>query len=108
VAYAVRTKTAHGNIPFVRGPKELGIQLIANLEFTRSLKEEEQQLIINAAVENVTEYINNLDVGEDFIAQEALERIFAASNLIKKVGSLRDPFEKLFIWKPSLLEEKKV
>lgn len=107
VSEALIDVTAQGIVPEARGPKEIGISVVASLTYRRVLSESEQSSIIQAATDNVTAYINNLDIGEDFIAQEVLERILDASDLIQKVGTLTQPFDNLYIYKPSRLEDGK-
>jgi uncharacterized phage protein gp47/JayE len=105
---SVSQVTSQGIVPRVRGPSEIGFSLVGTLRYRRTLSLEEETKIIDAATVNVTNYINGLDIGEEMILQEVLERILSTSDLIKKVGETTKPFDNIFIYRPSRLEDNKI
>ena len=105
---AVNKVTAQGIVPFVRGPKETGMSMLGLLTTRRTLTAEEETNIIQAATSNVTNYINNLDIGEEFILEEIIEQVLSVSPLIKNLGSISKPLEELYIYKQSKLQDNKV
>ncbi len=100
--------TAQGIVLNVRKPRETGMSLTATLTFRRVLPGSEQQTIFTSVTNNLTDYINNLDIGEEFIVNEALERAMATSTEIKNVGSAGKPFDSIYIYKQTKLEDNKI
>jgi uncharacterized phage protein gp47/JayE len=92
----------------VRGPQEIGLSLTGTLILRKKLTVSEQNTLIRAVTENLTNYINSLDIGEDFIQNEAIERVMATSADIKNIGIANAPFDSKFIYKPSKLSDNKV
>jgi hypothetical protein len=68
----------------------------------------EQSNLIDAVTQNITNYINNLAIGEEFILNEAVERTMSTSDLIKDIGLPTVPFDEIFTYKPSRVEDNKV
>ena len=108
VRESVLNHTAAGNIGSIRAPIELGMTISGNLILRKVVSASEQTNIINAATQNITAYINNLDIGEEFIFNEAIERVMATSELIKDIGVPTLPFEELFSYTPSRVEDNKI
>lgn len=108
VQTAVSSVTANGIVTKVRSPTELGLSVIGTLIYRRLLSPEEEVSILQSAVTNVTDYVNNLNIGEEFVVQETLERVLTTSELIKKVGTTVKPFDNLYLYRPSRLEDNKV
>lgn len=105
---AVFKKAGFGNVANVRGPLEIGVSMIGELTFKKKIATSEQDNIIDSVTTNITSYIDNLDIGEEIIFNEMIERVMGTSDLIKNVGSTTKPFEKVFIHRPSKLEDNKV
>ncbi len=108
VEEAVLNVTSQGIVLNVRGPQETGLSLTGTLTFRRQLPTSEQTSIIQAATDNIIEYTNSLDIGEDWIENEAIERTLATSEEIKNVGIAGKPFDFKFIFKSSKLEDNKI
>lgn len=108
VQESIDNTTAAGISARAAGPKEVGVSLNATITLKTSASLEEQRTIINAATNNVTDYINSLDIGEEFLQQEVLEQILITSPNIKRVGTLTQPFDKVFIYRDSRLEDNKI
>ena len=108
VQEVVERVTAQGIVPRVRAPVDIGMSLIASVTFRKVITPTEQSNILNTCMRNVTDYINNLDIAEDFIVNEVVERVMATSDLIKNIGSASKPIDSLWIHTPSQLEDNKV
>ena len=108
VRESVSKVTSQGIVPIVRGPIEIGMSLVGTLIPRRTLSASEETVIINAVTDNITNYINNLDIGEEFIVNEVVERTLSTSDLIKNIGTSGQPLDKLFIHRPSRLEDNKI
>lgn len=108
VQEAVDQATSAGNTTKVRGPVEVGIALVATLTLNQAVSIDTQTQIINNATNNVINYINSLDIGQELILNQIVERILSTSSVIKNVGSFTKPFDKIFKYQPSSLEDNKV
>lgn len=108
VRSAVARVGAQGIVSYVRGPTELGMSLVATVSFRRRLSSEEESSILVAATNNITDYVNNLDISEDFVVNEVVERVLSTSDLIKNIGQANQPLDSIYIYRPSRLEDNKV
>jgi len=108
VKNSVDKVTGQGIVNKIRGPREIGVSLNGTLIPRRKLSSSEESSIIRAVTDNVTRYIDNLDIGEEFVIAQALERVLSTSDLIKSIGTRSSPFDSIFIYKPSRLEDNKV
>jgi len=105
---AVLKVVAHGVVPSVRAPIEVGISLTGKLTLKKRMTAAEETNILNAVTANVTDYINSLDIDEDMIVNELVERVMATSSEIKNVGKATKPFENIYTYKPTKLEDNKI
>lgn len=108
VQAAMRNIVAMGIVPTVRKPREIGVAITGTLIFRKKISETDQQSIIAAVTDNVINYINNLDIGEELIVNEIIERVMATSDLIKNIGSANKPFDSIHLYKPSKLEDNRM
>jgi len=105
---AVWKNQGYGNVSSVRGPREIGVSMIGDLTLKHRATSDEQASIVSSVTTNVSTYIDNLDIGEQLIFNEMIERVLSTSDLIKNVGTTTKPFDKVFIHRPSSLEDNKV
>ncbi len=108
VQESVDRVASQGIIVSIRKPRETGMALTTTLTFRKVLSANEQQAIITSVTNNLTDYINNLDIGEEFIVNEALERAMATSSEIKNVGRAGKPFDSIAIYRQTKLQDNKV
>ncbi len=105
---AVLKVVAHGIVPSVRAPVEVGVSLTGKLTFKKRMTASEETNILNAVTSNTTDYINSLDIDEDMVVNELVERVMATSSEIKNVGKATKPFESIYTYKPTKLEDNKI
>jgi len=108
VAEAVFKETAQGVVPNVMAPIDIGMSMRGTLTLREKISNNEQNDLIRTVVSNISDYINNLEIGEEFIVNEAIERVMSTSDMIKNVGSATKPFDRVYIHRPTLLEDNKV
>lgn len=108
VSEAVFKVSAQGTVPNVRAPIEIGMSMTGTLTLRERLSNNDQDNLTRSVVTNVTDYINNLDIGEDFIVNEVVERVMATSDVIKNVGQANKPLDRVYIHRPTRLEDNKV
>lgn len=108
VQTAIDEVTSQGIVATARGPNEVGISMVGTLTLKSRVSSEEESNIISTATDNVSDYINTLDIGEEFVVQEIIERVLASSELIKQLGSTSVPLDKLFMYRPTKLEDNRI
>lgn len=108
VEESVSKVVAHGVSYRVRGPIEIGFSTIGTLTLRKKLSAQEETNILNAVTTNVSDYVNSLDIAEDLIVNEMIERVMATSQEIKNIGIATKPFDNLYIYRPSRLEDNKI
>ena len=108
VQAAIEEVTAVGIIPRARKPIETGISFTISVRYTVALPATERQAIELKIRNGLTEYINGLDIAEEFVINEAVQRVLEVDERIKDIGQPSKPFDEISIYKPSLLEDNKV
>jgi uncharacterized phage protein gp47/JayE len=58
--------------------------------------------------QNLSEYVNNLPIGESFIFNEAIERVMGTSTRILNIGTAQKAFDYIYIYKETKLRDNKV
>jgi uncharacterized phage protein gp47/JayE len=99
---------AYGNIAYVRGPREIGLTMKITVQYDSQLSDEELSSIEADIVTSITDYVNNLDIGEDFILNRLVSQLFSVSTHITNFGVSGKPIDELYIWRPSALQDTKV
>lgn len=108
VQAAIDEVTALGIIGLARKPLETGISMTMSLFFRETLTEGQKNDIADQVRDSLTEYINSLDIGEDFIINEAVQRTLEVDNKIKDIGVPTKPFDVISVHRESLLQDNKV
>lgn len=108
VQSSINRPTAQGIVGTARGPVEVGVSLIGSLTLRRKISAQEQTELIQSVTTNITDYINDLDIAEDLIINELIERVMATSDIIKNIGEATKPFDHVYIYTPSKLEDNKL
>jgi len=108
VSESVSKVTAQGIVHNVRGPKEIGVSLVGTILLKKKLSAAEESSILNSVTSNVSDYINSLDIDEELIVNEMIERVMSTSDEIKNIGSATKPFDSLYIYKPTKLDDNKI
>lgn len=100
--------TSEGLVPRARGPVEVGASVVGTLTLKNALPADERDSLIENVTTNLTDYINGLDIAEDLIVNELIERVMSTSAVIKNLGVYTKPFDSMFLYKPSRLQDNKV
>lgn len=108
VTEAVSKVIAQGIVPAVRGPTETGFSMVGTLRMRKKLSPSEESNILQSVQDNIVNYVNSLDIGEEFIVNEAVERVLGTSDQIKNVGVANKPFDSMYIYSPTKLEDNKI
>ncbi len=100
--------TALGIVGLARKPIETGISFEITVRFRERLSIPQEDQIKDAIRDNLINYVNNLDIGEEFIINEAVQRVLEADERIKDIGVPTKPFDEITIHLNSKLEDNKI
>jgi len=99
---------AYGDMPFIMGPREIGLSMTISVHYDARLSEEELIQIENDLDSSVTNYVNNLDIGDTFNMDRMVSNLFRVSDRITNFGETGKPIDELFVYLPSDLDDNKV
>lgn len=108
VSVNVEKVKSMGDVAFIRKPKETGITMKLTVHYSQRLPENELENIEDTIKDSITEFINNLDIGESLIINKLAAELFAASDYISNLGEAGKPFDELYIHVESQLEDNKI
>jgi uncharacterized phage protein gp47/JayE len=99
---------AQGNMPVVRAPRETGLSMTIYLKLRNQVSADEALAIRDAARTAVIDYVNNTDIGEEFIVNEVIERVMASDTRIKNMGSApNQPIDSMYLYSLTRLQDNK-
>lgn len=105
---AISEIAAQGIIAEAERPKESGMQFTIKLTFRRKLPGAERDSIEDAVRTAMRSYINGLDIGEDFIVNEGVQRVLDVSEDIKDIGKPTKPFDEIFVHRETRLRDNRI
>lgn len=108
VQAAIEEVTAQGIVGRADGPIEVGISFAITVTYTKQLPERDRSEIESKIRNGLVNYINNLDIGEDFIINEAVQRVMEVDDRIMDIGVPTKPFDEILIYKPTRLQDGKI
>ena len=108
VQVAINGIEALGNLGIADRPDETGMSLVVTLRYRRKLPGDERDTIEEGVRTALRDYINTLDIAEDFILNEGVERVLGVSSEILDMGLPNKPFDSIFVYKETLLRENKI
>ena len=68
----------------------------------------QQSDIARTVVNAVYDYVNNLNIGEDFIVNEVVQRVLEVDERIKNVGVANKPIDDLKVWVTSRVADNRI
>lgn len=103
VSDVIGNVTGLGELISARGPLETGVSLNGVLTLKRRISAQEETDLISAVTNNLVDYINSLDIAEDLVINEMVERVLSTSEVIKNIGITSKPFDNLYVYKQSVV-----
>ncbi len=97
-----------GNKGFALKPKEIGIEMVLSLTYRETVPNRDRASITRDVVGAMYDYINNLNIGEDFIINEVVQRVMQVDDRIKNVGVANKPIDDLKMWKTSRTADNRI
>lgn len=108
VQESVDRVTSLGNSGVIRSPKAIGVELTVTLNYRSVLTDDQKDTIESLVEDAIISYVNNLDIGEEFVSQELISRILDVSDNIKNIGRTGKPFSSIYIYKDSKLSDNRM
>lgn len=105
---ALAAVSAQGILARADRPAETGMAFVITLTYTSGTSNDEKDLIDNQVRLAITNYVDNLDIGEEFILNELIERILSVSGNIKDLGKPNQPIDESHIYIQTKLQDNKV
>lgn len=105
---AIDVVQSYGNRGFALKPKEIGMEMDLTLTFRETVTSKDQSDISRAVISVVYDYVNNLNIGEDFIINELVQRVMAVDDRIRNVGEANKPIDDLKAWRTSRTTDNRV
>ncbi len=100
--------TAQGVRGTADRPNETGMSFVISITYRNGIGDDEKDAIEDQVRLAIADYVNNLDIGEEFILNEVTERILSVSPNIKDIGQPNKPIDQNFIYKETKLRDNKI
>lgn len=100
--------TAEGIRGIADKPNETGMSFNISLSYRNGIGDDEKLSIDQQVEQAITDYVNNLDIGEEFIVNELVQRVLTVSPNIKDMGQPNKPVDQLFLYKETKLRDNKI
>ena len=107
VRQAIFFVAAQGVSYSIRGPKETGVSMNISVKLKEPISASLQSSLIATIQAVMFDYIDNLDIGEELIINEIVQRVMAVDDNIKTIGSAGKPIDKITLYKESVLSSEK-
>jgi len=104
---SVNIVSALGVCPVVKKPLETGCSVQVKVYLNKIITETEATTIISDIQRILSNYINNLNIGQSLIINDMVKSVMQVSSNIKDIGTSSKPFEKIYIYKQSELSDGK-
>ena len=92
----------------VRRPQETGVSMEFSITLKNTISNTEETDLKQSIQRAIIDYIDNLDIGEDLIINEIIQRVMEIDNNIKNIGSSGKPIEELLVYKQTETQDQKL
>ncbi len=108
VQASIESVSSVGIRPAADRPNETGMAFTVNLIYQNGVSEEDKTSIESQIRTSMSDYVNGLDIGEEYIVNEMIERVLSVSPSIKDIGIPGKPFDTMAIYKETRLRDNKI
>ena len=108
VTASVLDVEGYGEVAFIRAPYETGITMALTIHYDSQLPSDTLTTIETDITNTITNYINNLDIGETFLVNRLVSQLFNINSHITNIGSIGKPVDQLYLYKDSTLGDNRV
>lgn len=100
--------TAEGIIGTIDRPDQTGMSFTISIIYRNGIGDVEKDAIEEQIRLTITNYVDNLDIGEEFILNQIIDNILSVSPNIKDIGKPNTPIDEIFIYKETKLRDNKI
>jgi len=108
VGAAIRQVKATGCNIVARSPKLSGIEIAVTLNLYKDLPADEEEDLKLRVRDIIYDYVNNLNIGQAFESSRIINEILGVDKNIKRLGTLTQPIDELYIWKYSASDDTRI
>ncbi len=105
---ALSRVTAEGVRGLVSRPLETGMTFLLTLTYKNGIGDDEKDAIDVQVRNSITDYVDNLDIGEPFILNQLVDRVLSVSSSIKDIGEPNKPIDDMFVYRETRLNDNKI
>ena len=99
---------AYGDVPFIRKPIETGVAMSLIVHYDMALSDDDLTQIESDLTTKITDYVDNLDIGQSFYVNRMVSNLFSVSSHITNFGTPGYPIDQMYIYQPSTLNDNRV
>jgi hypothetical protein len=99
---------AYGDIAYIKKPIETGLTMRITVHYDTTLSEDDLTQIESDLTSKITDYVDNLDIGQAFYSNRMISELFSVSQHITNFGSPGTPIDEMYIYVPSSLDDNRV
>ena len=108
VQAAISTVSALGALPLADRPNETGMAFTVTVYYQNGVSDGDKDNIEIQIASTMSDYVNSLDIGEEFILNELVDKVLDVSPNIQDIGSPTAPFDSMAIYKETNLRTGKI
>jgi uncharacterized phage protein gp47/JayE len=108
VQASIESVSALGTKPLADKPNETGMAFTVTVFYQNGVSEAEKDNIEIQVKSSMSDYVNGLDIGEEFVVNELVERVLSVSSSIKDIGTTSKPFDTMSVYKETRLRDSKI
>lgn len=97
-----------GTIAYIRKPYEIGLSFRTTIQYKQRLDDVTLSSIEFDIEQIVREFIGDLGIGDPFVVNQLVGRMFAASDQIQNIGVSGLPLEEVYIYTDSRVEDNRI
>lgn len=105
---ALALKKAYGNLVEARTPKVVGVEMELTLNLYKPISLDRSTDLRKRVKDNITMYINRLDISESLQLDLLLREILSVDSNIRSIGTPAQPLNALYAWRYSAADDNRV
>lgn len=108
IQLAVDKIKAYGNFIEARAPKDVGVEMVVSLTLYKTVTQAQATELGNQVRDRIYQYVNGLDINESLEIDLLVREILSVDSNIRRVGTVKQPIDELYVWKYSAAEDNRV
>jgi hypothetical protein len=108
VQASIEAVSGLGILPFADKPNETGMEFSITVYYQNGTSDDDKVSIESQIISSLSDYVNNLDIGQEFILNQAVESVLSVSPNIKDIGIPGTPFDSVAIYQENRMRTGKI